>query len=57
MMCTPARPPDSWSSVASLRAATVGWTVLGRNAISGLIRSVSRVIAPATVNGSNEVEL
>jgi hypothetical protein len=52
MMCTTARPPLRWSSVARLWAATVGYMVFGRSATIGLIRSVHAAIVADTVNGS-----
>lgn len=56
MMCTTARPCETWSSVASCCAATVGNTVLGRTATIGLMRSVAAATAVATTNESAEVE-
>ena len=52
MMCTTARPSESWSRVASCWAATVGKTVFGRTATIGLMRSVAAATAVATTNES-----
>jgi hypothetical protein len=48
IVCTATRPPVNWSSVANVRAASVGATKPGRCAISRPIRSVCAAAYAAT---------
>jgi hypothetical protein len=48
MVCTATRPPESWSSVAKVRAAVVGATKPGRWAMSSPRRSVCAAAYAAT---------